>query len=162
MGDILMSSNEEFGIYGKLRKRLVDLDLLKERAKGRVREEAQNIREGVANTVGSQLGEFAAETSGAATETYTRKGPGEILNGISTAIKESDLYEPAKRIAPYVGGTVLGAWGIDTLLNKNKEEVPYRMWRRRLKAGALLAFSATCYGLGIYSEIQRYNKTQSI
>ena len=55
MGDILMSSNEEFGIYGKLRKRLVDLDLLKERAKGRVREEAQNIREGVANTVGSQL-----------------------------------------------------------------------------------------------------------
>ncbi|NCN39073.1 MAG: hypothetical protein GW914_01685 [Candidatus Aenigmarchaeota archaeon] len=120
------------------------------------------VREEVPKAVGKRIGDVASKVSGAAAETYTRKGPGEILNGISTAIKESDLYEPAKRIAPYVGGTVLGAWGIDTLLNKDKEEVPYRMWRRRLKAGALLAFSATCYGLGIYSEIQRYNKTQSI
>ncbi|OIN87747.1 MAG: hypothetical protein COZ04_00745 [Candidatus Aenigmarchaeota archaeon CG_4_10_14_3_um_filter_37_21] len=120
------------------------------------------VREEVPKAVGKRIGDVASKVSGAAAETYTRKGSGEILNGISTAIKESDLYEPAKRIAPYVGGTVLGAWGIDTLLNKDKEEVPYRMWRRRLKAGALLAFSATCYGLGIYSEIQRYNKTQSI
>lgn len=88
------------------------------------------------------------------------------LEGLVEGAKETDAYkriegelpriaETARTCAPYALGGAITLYGVDRLLDKDPEEeekVPYKKWRRRLKASVLIALGLTSVGFGVYRD----------
>ncbi|OGI15150.1 hypothetical protein A3K63_03395 [Candidatus Micrarchaeota archaeon RBG_16_49_10] len=118
--------------------------------KKRLYDKVARMAEDAGNVTGSVVGEGASGFTKGATGTY--------LESMGREFKDSGLMN----ISLYGGSAALLIYGIDKLLDKDKDETPYRMFKRKAKGIGALAISAACLGFGLYNQYseRRSDSTQ--